>query len=275
MNNEIGRALAALLALVTLVAIAEGVVLIRLDERLKTVEDRAAVPTAESGRTPLALVTEFRAFEARQEDEVKAREAVERKLDLLADEIDALGKSVREAPVIAPRDAGTMGSAAAIDEAVSKAVDRKMAELPKPQGGEWKPSLDEFQTAFGLTDDQTARAEQVFDAAKHEAFNLLATKRRDGTAFVDDLVAAFTDTEDPEAKVKQVFMRLFTDKIPGREEAYIVEILRIKQDTDRSLRDILDADQAKKLSRVNLDHLGVKTGYDPFADYAAAVLRGE
>ncbi len=276
MRNENGRTLAVLLALVTVVAIAEGVVLIQMEGRLENVEDRVAVPTLENGATPLALVSEFREFEARQEDEIKAREAVERKLDVLADEIDDVAKAVREAPVIAPRGAEGMAMGnAAIDEAVSRAVEKKMAELPKQGGGEWKPSLEEFRTAFDLTDEQTVKVEQAFDAAKHESFNLLSTRRLDGTAIVDDLVAAFTDPEDPEGRVKAVFMTLFTEKIPGRDEAYIVEILRIKQDTDRALRGILNDEQAKKLSRVNLDHLGVKTGYDPFEEYAAEVLRTE
>lgn len=276
MKNESGRALAVLLALVTVVAIAEGVVLIQMDGRLKDVEDRVAVPTAENGATPLALVSEFREFEAQQEDEIKAREAVERKLDILADEIDEMAKTVREAPaILSGGDREMAMGSAAIDEAVNKALDKKMAELPKNQGGEWKPSMEEFKTAFDLTEDQTVKTEQIFDAAKHESFNLLSTKRLDGTAFVDDLVAAFTDPDDPETKAKAVFMRLFTEKIPGRDEAYIVEILRIKQDTDKALRQVLNAEQAKKLSRVNLDHLGVKTGYDPYADYAAEVLRTE
>ena len=60
---------------------------------------------------------------------------------------------------------------------------------------------------------------------------------------------------------------VFTEKIPGRQETFITEVLRIKMDVDKRLGTILDQAQAKKLSRTNLDHLGVKTGYDPFAQY--------
>jgi hypothetical protein len=273
MRNETGRALAVLLALVTVVAIAEGIVLIQMEQRLVTVEEQVGT-TAAAGATvtPLALADEFRALEARQEDEIKAREAAERKIDVLADEIDEVARTVREAPVIAPAGSATM-AAGAIDEAVSKAVDKKLAEMPRGEGGEWKPSFDEFKTKFELTEEQADQAEQIFDAGKHESFNLLAIKRLDGTAMVDDLVAAFTDPDDPQVAVKKVFMTLFSEKIPGREETYIVEILRIKQDTDQALRRVLNDEQAKLLSRVNLDHLGVKTGYDPFAEYAAETLK--
>ncbi len=215
---------------------------------------------------------EFRAFEARQEDEIKARESVERKLGVLADEIDAVARAVRESPVIALPGSATLPKEA-IDEAVNRAVDKKIAELPQGQGGEWKPTIGEFQTAFNLSEEQTERAEQIFDTAKQESFNLLATRRLDGTSKVDDLVAAFTDPEDPEGAVKKFFMSLFTEKIPDREETYIVEILRIKENADRSLRGVLSDEQAKKLSRVNLDHLGVKTAYDPFAEYVQESLK--
>ncbi len=272
MRNETGRALAALLALVTVVAIAEGVVLIRMDSRLQVVEMRGGVTTGAGAATPLALVDEFRAFEARQEDEIKARESVERKLDALADEIDAVAKAVRESPVIVPPGSAAL-PAGAIDEAVNRAVDKKIAELPQGKGGEWKPTIGEFQTAFNLSAEQTDQAEQIFDTAKQESFNLLATRRPDGTSKVDDLVAAFTSSDDPEGAVKKFFVSLFQEKIPGREETYIVEILRIKANADSSLRTIFTDEQATTLSRVNLDHLGVKTAYDPFGEYVQEAMK--
>ena len=272
MKNETGRALAVLLALVTVVAIAEGIVLIRMDYRLQEVERQGGLAPGAGAATPLALADEFRAFEARQDDEIKARESVERKLDVLAAEIDAVARAVREAPVIAPPGSAALPKAA-IDEAVNRAVDKKIAELPQGKGGEWKPTIGEFQTAFNLSEEQTEKAEQVFDTAKQESFNLLSTRRLDGTSKVDDLVSAFTNSEDPEAAIKKVFMTLFTEKIPGREETYIVEIISIKANADRSLRTIFTDEQAKKLSRVNLDHLGVKTAYDPFGEYAQESLR--
>ena len=55
--------------------------------------------------------------------------------------------------------------------------------------------------------------------------------------------------------------------IPGRDEPYITEILRIRNRTEKALSGVLRAEQSKKLSRTNLDYLGVKTAYDPFAEY--------
>ncbi len=46
MRNETGRALAVLLTLVTVVAIAEGIVLIRMDHRLESVEQKVGTSPA-------------------------------------------------------------------------------------------------------------------------------------------------------------------------------------------------------------------------------------
>ncbi len=87
------------------------------------------------------------------------------------------------------------------------------------------------------------------------------------------MAAALRDGGDPETAMKKVFANLFTEKIPGRAEPYIVEILRIKQSTQGSLESFLDATQQEKLGRMNLDHLGVHTSYDPFAEYIQDSLR--
>ncbi len=277
-NRESGRALAILLALVTVVAVAEGIVLIQMDGRLAEVETKVGAGDHGPGATPLALVDEIRSIEAKQEDEIGARESLETRFEALTTKIEQVARAVRERP-FAPVKGGGAGPGVpreALNAAVELAVEKKLTELPRTENGEWKPTLDEFQKAFALSDEQTERAERIFDDAKHEAFTLLATKRLDGTSKVDDLVAVFTNPEagaDQDAQAKRFFTTLFTEKIPGREETYIVEILRIKESADRSLKTVLTEEQSKKLSRTNLDHLGVKTGYDPFEEYVRESVR--
>ena len=76
-----------------------------------------------------------------------------------------------------------------------------------------------------------------------EVFKLAGLKREDGTSKLDDLVAAVTDPVDSEGAMRDWFMSLFRDKIPGREETYISELLVMKNRTEKSLVSMLDDDR--------------------------------
>ncbi len=271
--RERGSTLTVVLIVVAAAAAVEGLLLYGLSRRVADLEARlAAAPAAPAG-TPLALGEEVRALEqqvgdlaamaARAED-ASARAAAR------VEEVARAAEDTRQRILAGERPGATIPKGA-LEEAVAKAVEEKVGSLP--QGGEWKPTMQQFREAFALTDDQADRAEEVFDAAKQDAYALLSLRRADGGSALDDLVAAFKDPADPEAAVQKVFLGLFTQKIPGRDEPYISEILRIKQKAQQGLEGILNSDQNKRLSRMNLDHLGVQTSYDPFAEYVRESVR--
>jgi hypothetical protein len=280
MRDENGSVLIALIALVAVIAVVEGIFLIKLSSRVGELE------TALSGRTggdsPVALGKRMQVIEDLATDTAigldsvaKATERVERENRAQATAIERVQASLRSAPAgepVPPRTAEPL-PAAALQEVVARTVDERLKEVREQGGGgEWKPSLQQFQEALDLSEEQVLRAEEIFDDAKHEVFRLANLRRDDGTAKIDDFVSAMQD-EEPERAMKKVFAGLFTEKIPGRQETYIVEILRIRNRTEQGLSGILDEEQRKKLGRLNIDYLGVKTAYDPFAEYIQESLR--
>ncbi|MHC4473361.1 MAG: hypothetical protein ACYTDY_07460 [Planctomycetota bacterium] len=275
MNNETGRTLGILLALVTAIALAEGVLLIRLESRVGDIEERSLTGSGDE-MTPLALGDEMwelrekmDGFEEKQQVTSKAMTAWRKSFDSRLARVE---KAVPGAGRLDPGAARAALDSQSVEKTVARMLDEKLKDRPQHQGGEWKPTLQQFKETLDLSEEQTTKSEQILDDAKHEAFRLLSTKRDDGTSKLDDLVGAMK-AADPEAEMKRIFTSLFTEKIPGREETYIAEVLRIKVRAQNALDDVLDADQRKTLSRMNLDHLGVHTSYDPFAEYIQDSIR--
>jgi hypothetical protein len=274
MRNETGRALAILLVLVTAIAVAEGVMLIKMEGRLSRVEE-GRLPGASSGdATPLALGDEMWELREKQEGTEEKVQVLSKTVTALKRDLDrGLAKANRASPGAGrPVERGGGVDADAVERTVARMLEEKLKDQPQHEGGEWKPTLEQFKEKLDLTEDQVAKSERIFDDAKHEAFELLTLKRDDGTGKIDDLVGAMKSA-DPEAEMKKVFMGLFTEKIPGREETYIAEILRIKVRAQTALGGVLTSEQSKTLSRMNIDHLGVHTSYDPFAEYIQESMR--
>ena len=109
----------------------------------------------------------------------------------------------------------------------------------------------------------------VINTGKDESFALLKSPRQDGGNFVDDFVEAFRGGKAEEAAGK-VWMRLFSEKIPGTEETYVSRIMAIQQDVNRSIQRLLTETQWKTFQHKSLDPLEIKTGHDPWADYFAS-----
>ncbi len=277
MRNERGNALVVLLAVLALAAGVETVLLVRLSGRVRALESRLDRSAAAPGSTtPLALGGEIR--EIREEVDALARgqkslrEHVAKEVRRLEKEQQAVAEAaVRTGPAGSPEEVEKMKEALLAQ--VQQTVEARLKDLPKRGGGEWKPTIEEFRKELGLTEEQTRRAERVFDDAKHEVYELASLRRPDGTCKLDDMVEALKDPVDPEAAMKKVFASLFTEKIPGRDEPYISEVIRIQGGTREALGAILSEEQRSKLLRLNLDYLGVKTAYDPFAEYIQEALR--
>lgn len=274
MRRESGSVLVGLIVLLAVVAAVEAIVLARVSGRVSDLESRLGAAEAAGPVTPLALGGEMKTLAERVD-------GIEGKQERLAREVrDAAGRigEIEAAPALAaePLAGGSPNAATAdanLKEAVAKLVDERLAKMPKGENGEWKPSLAELGKELELSEYQETQTKQVLDDAKHELYQLACLKRPDGTAKIDDLVAAVSDPVDPDAALKQWFVSLFSDKIPGRDEPYIAEILRIKTATEKSLLDVLDDDQGKRMKTLNVDYLGVKTGYDPFAEHLQSSFR--
>jgi hypothetical protein len=177
-------------------------------------------------------------------------------------------------------DAGAAAASDTAGAAVAGAPGRADAlEAPaarhreRGDDGKWKAPLDELSKELKLTEVQAAEAKRVFDAARDASFNLLKTQRLDGGCILDDYVAALKSGADPEESGRQLFKRIFTEKVPGTDTTYVSEYIDMEQGTRDALAQKLDAAQMKRLKSLHVDLLEVKTGYDPVGDYVRAKLQ--
>jgi len=267
---ETGSTATILLVVLTAAVIVQAFLVVTLSRRVSELEAGKAV-SADGAPAPIALGEEVQ--ELRDQITAVAKAQAEQKKQL-SEQFASLENSV----ITGPKTGATAGAGAmkagALEALVAKAVDKKIEEeIPNREGGEWKPSLDQLKDTLKLNDYQTTQAEKILDDAKAEVFKLAGLKREDGTSKLDDLVAAVTDPVDAEGAMKDWFMSLFRDKIPGREETYISELLVMKTRTEKSLVEMLGEEQVKKMRRLNIDYLGVKTNYDPFAEYIQEALK--
>ena len=218
MKSENGRVLVLLLAVVTTVAAVEAVVLFQMETRLSTIEERNPSGTAdENGPEPLALGKEVREMGetldvmTRTQGFLRERaESFDTRLSLIEREATgALAEGLRTA------DGSPGVSAEAMEAAVAKAVEEKVKEMPRGEGGEWKPTMQEMRDALEMTEEQTTASETVIDDAKHEVYELVRLRRLDGSSIMDDMADA-VQSDDPEAGMKQVFRKLCWPSAAGR-----------------------------------------------------------
>ena len=224
------------------------------------------------------------AVEALQAQVREMSERVERRVS----DVDRRIVSARTSP--SPDDlrgmpdarAAADSSAKPLDELVAERVEKKLSEKldamagrdrERGDDGKWKAPLDDLATELKLTEAQKAQAKKVFDHARDETFTLLKTQRLDGGSLLDDYAAALKSGADPTETTKQLFGRIFSEKVPGTDRTYFVEAIGIHQDVEDQLGRQLDAGQMKRLKSLRVDLLDVRTGYDPVGDYVRAKVQ--
>ena len=65
----------------------------------------------------------------------------------------------------------------------------------------------------------------------------------------------------------KIFNGFAVEKVPGRSTTYFEEFARIEESMKIDLQRQLSNEQFTKLDSMNVDILGVRTGFDPFAEY--------
>lgn len=151
-----------------------------------------------------------------------------------------------------------------LESLIDKKVEEKVKAQKSPDGK--KPPLSEVTRDAGIDPVTQSKMAQVLNAAKDEAFALLRSPRLDGGNFVDDFVSAMT-AEKPEETAGKVWLRLFSEKIPGTEETYVARVMTLQKSVNDSLKTMLTPQQYESYEHMALDPLQIQTGYDPFAEY--------
>jgi hypothetical protein len=196
---------------------------------------------------------------------------------------DALVAEMRARTRIAERQPGPLaaavtapahpGAAPAIDEAalerlVDRRIEKKLEASPKagaPGGGERKVPLHDLAKELAIDPRAQERVEEIANAAKKEIFDVARTPRADGTSLADDLVAAVLKGDEKGAR--QVFGKLFTDKVPGTDSTYVAVVTGIQDKANRGLEQTLGPDGYARYRHMSLRPENIETGYDPFGEY--------
>ena len=180
-----------------------------------------------------------------------------------------------EKTALARRGTGSLPSDEELDAAVAKKVEEKLGEQKKnegPFGEDKKRPMTEISKDLELTPQQEDQMVQMINDSKRAMFAEVSVPRNDGTNIVDDIVAALQDPVDPKEKAQAVFMKLFSDKIPGTDETYIARIMKSKAALNEQFKTVLTPEQMKKYERLGQDPHEIQTGYDPFEEYVAERL---
>jgi hypothetical protein len=236
-----------------------------------------------------ALVTQLgsgRRIERDLSDMRGRLERIEVRQDEIASLVETVARAVRDATNTGPRLLGgnpaasaplatrpppAASSPGASDQALTDMVERKVEEKLRaqaqkpPQGGDRKLPLHDLAKELALDPPTQGRVAEISDAAKRQILDIAKTPRPDGTSLADDLVNAMMKGD--EKAMKQMFGKLFTDKIPGSDMTYLAAIGGIQKEAGDGLEQVMGSDTFGRFRHMNLKPENIETGFDPWAEY--------
>jgi len=211
--------------------------------------------------------------------ESKQKEAVARKaVEELQDQVARVERKAAAATVAAeaaaasarpaPKDANA--PVAFTEDDITKIVEARLEEKLKKDGkkpGDNDRKMPLFDLAKELTLEPAVQAKvaSIANTCKKEIFDILKTPRADGTNAADDVVKAFTGGNQEEAQ--KIFLKLFTEKIPGTETTYVAAVARVQEKASLGLSTAMGPDAFGKFQGMNIKPENIETGFDPWHDY--------
>ncbi|MBI3857183.1 MAG: hypothetical protein HY293_15970 [Planctomycetes bacterium] len=167
----------------------------------------------------------------------------------------------------APKDAAA--PVAFTEEDIQKIVDAKIEEKIQKKGGgkQEDRKMPLFELAKELTLDPVAQTKvaSIANTAKKEIFDILKTPRPDGSSAAEDVIKAFTGGDQAEAQ--KVFLKLFTEKIPGTDTPYVTAVARVQEKANQGLSLAMGPQVFEKYRGMNLKPENIETGFDPWQEY--------
>lgn len=214
-------------------------------------------------------------MEARQKESA-AKKAVEDLQDQVAKVERKAAAAATAAEAVssrpAPKGDAPAPAVAFTEEDIQKIVDAKVEEKLQKKKEDKKFGEDDrkmplFELAKELTLDPAVqqRIASIANTAKKEIFDILKTPRPDGSNAADDVITAFTsgDTEG----AKKIFLKLFTEKIPGTDTPYVTAVARVQEKANTALSAAMGSQAYGKFQGMSIKPENIETGFDPWADY--------
>lgn len=199
-------------------------------------------------------------------------------LDQVQEQVARVEKQVAAlpppAPPTPPTPAGKPGALPTLitEEDIRQIVDERLAQAQAEKkdaqpGGERKMPLHDIAKELALDPQTQNKMAEVANLSKKEIMDLLKTPRPDGSNVADEIVDAFLAGAPP--KAQQVFLKIFTEKIPGTEVTYLAGVQKLQEKAQDGLRRILTPELYERFQHMNVKPNDIETGYDPFGEYAA------
>ena len=154
-----------------------------------------------------------------------------------------------------------------ITQLVDARVEAKLKEEARQRGGggERKMPVQDLAKELDLDPATQERVSGVADNTKTELFQMLSTPRADGTSFIDDLRAAVQSGD--QSKMMPVYMKLFSENIPGTDVTYLKGIGEIRGRGHESLRGVMGDVTYKQYADMKIHPDHILTSYNPFAEF--------
>jgi hypothetical protein len=148
-----------------------------------------------------------------------------------------------------------------LQDVVKDQVKEEMANLKRKKGG--NVSVKTLAKELELDSYAQERLTLFYNDCKDRGLELLSSPRSDGGNFMDDFAAA----EVSGSGAKEVWGRLFSDRVPGTEQTYFQRLMEIGAETTRNIETLLTPEQIEDYGTYEIDPFKVDTGYDPFENY--------
>jgi hypothetical protein len=173
---------------------------------------------------------------------------------------------------------GREGAAPAEKEALEKKVKELESKLGKVQeklekrGGEEEDiKYASFAARLDMDEHQKAAAEEILRRGKTELLEHLRKPLPDGTVLIDELAETmYQASKNPEKQNKTgeaVFLRLFSEKVPGTQKTYIETIMAVQERMKTEVKTHLSDGQKKTYDEWSPDLTKVELPDDPFNKY--------
>jgi hypothetical protein len=222
-----------------------------LERRLAALESAAPVAAAAPEAAPAEGPTLLAGAAPATQKQV---EALVREVAVLREQVKGVGGT---------RGSGPTGEAfeAAVRDVLDKAQGEpafrgKVAAAVGPALPN-KPTFGALAQHLGLDTNQQRDFRRDLEDMQGALFALLAEKRPDGRVLMEEIAAAESmPPNDP--KRTQVFLDLFTLKIPGTEETYVARAVTLASGFREQTRRYLAVEQHDRFARLEVDLFGVK-----------------
>ncbi|MHC4780911.1 MAG: hypothetical protein ACYTFG_20255, partial [Planctomycetota bacterium] len=155
-----------------------------------------------------------------------------------------------------------------------KDLESKLGEVQKrlEEGkDEKKPKFDQFAARLDLDHHQKEATREILVRGKGELLDHLLKPLSDGTVMADELADAFfqasRDPKKAEDKMKRVFTKLFTEKVPGEDRTYVEVIGELNGRVAKEMKAVMTEEQQRKYDEWAPDATDIEVSNGPIIRY--------